>query len=188
MGSGNDSHRKECFRYNVPGHAHGLTFSCYKRQPLLTGERTCQYLADAIIKAGNAHGFSVLSYVFMPEHVHLLIWPKCEEYSIPDILSSIKQSVSRRELQYLRRNRPEKLVCLSTGQKHTPYRFWQDGGGYDRNIKDESTLMHVVEYTHNNPGGRGLVELPLEWKWSSARFWSDGSEDIIPIDRKSFNP
>jgi putative transposase len=180
------SHRKECVRYNVPGHAHELTFSCYKRQALLTEERTCQCLADAIVRARSQHDFGVVSYVFMPEHVHLLIWPRRKEYSVSDIMISIKQAVSRREMAYLRRNRPEMLVYLSTGQKHSPYSFWQAGGGYDRNIKEETTLLHVVEYTHNNPVQRGLVESPVEWKWSSARFWADGTEGVIPIERDSF--
>ena len=28
------SHRKTCKRYNTPGDAHALTFSCFRRQPL----------------------------------------------------------------------------------------------------------------------------------------------------------
>jgi len=31
-------HRKRLKRYNVPGHAHFLTFSVYKRMPLLTND------------------------------------------------------------------------------------------------------------------------------------------------------
>ena len=33
-------HRKKLRRYDEPGHAHFLTFSCYHRLPLLSKERS----------------------------------------------------------------------------------------------------------------------------------------------------
>ena len=67
--------RKRCQRWNTPWQAHGLTFSCYRRQAFLSKDRTRGYLADAVNRARETHGFHVWAYVFMPEHVHLLIWP-----------------------------------------------------------------------------------------------------------------
>lgn len=34
--------------YNIAGHAHELTFSCYHRYPFLRAERCCQWLGEAI--------------------------------------------------------------------------------------------------------------------------------------------
>ena len=34
--------------FHAPGHAHELTFSCYRSYPFLQAERTCQWLAEAI--------------------------------------------------------------------------------------------------------------------------------------------
>ena len=87
---------KTCHRYNEPGDAHELTFSCFKRRRFLSKNRTRQWLAEAIAKA--THPFHVWCYVFMPQHAHLLIWPSEPEHSIEAILQSIKQSVSRRAL------------------------------------------------------------------------------------------
>ena len=175
-------HRKRCVRYNIPGHAHELTFSCYRRKPFLTCERTCSYLVHAIMRASELHEFDVTAYVFMPEHVHLLIIPRPEQYSISDILQSIKQSVARRALNYLRKNDPEGLCQLATGQKHTRYRFWQDGGGYDRNVTTRDTLLTIVPYIHNNPVRRGLVKAATDWKWSSARDWAGNGCGPLPVD------
>lgn len=178
--------RKMCRRYNDPGHAHELTFSCYKRRPFLTKDRIRNYLAEAIVRAKEKHRFDVWGYVFMPEHVHLLIWPHEVEYSISRILLSIKQSVSRRALLHLGRYRPEGLKWVATGQKHTPYRFWLAGGGYDRNITAARTVVDVAEYIHNNPVRRGLVARPEDWPWSSARHWQGRGPGPVPIDRDSF--
>jgi len=44
------SHRKRCRRFNEAGHAHALTFSCFRRQPLLSKDRSRQWLVKAIEK------------------------------------------------------------------------------------------------------------------------------------------
>jgi len=123
-----DKIEKRCKRYNVPGHGHELTFSCYRRMPLLNNPTFCGYLAEAVRSAQKTHLFDVWAYVFMPEHLHLLIYPTQETYSISAILKSIKQSVSRKGLGWLRQHRPEVLERLKTGQKHETLRFWQDDG------------------------------------------------------------
>lgn len=180
-------HRKQCVRYNISGHAHELTFSCYKRQPFLNSNKACEFLAEAINISMSKYNFHVWAYVFMPEHTHLLIMPLNDDYSISNILSSIKQSSSRRFLNDLRKFRPEKLTPFSTGQKNHVYRFWQDGGGYDRNITKPSTLIKVVDYIHNNPVRKGFVKTPQQWRWSSAEFWINGHAGVIPIDKSSFH-
>ena len=179
-------HRKTCHRYSIPGHAHELTFSCFRGQPFLSFDRTMQYLAETIIRAKLKHEFDLWAYVFMPEHVHLLIWPRNEIYSISETLLSIKQSVSRKAMLYLRKNDARKLKFMATGQRHTRYRFWQDGGGYDRNITSRKTLLSSVDYIHNNPVRRGLVSRPEDWRWSSVREWCGSGTSIIPLNMESF--
>jgi putative transposase len=119
----------------------------------------------------------------MPNHVHLLIRPYQEIYSISDILLSIKQSASRKALISLRKKNSALLKKLATGQRHTHYRFWQDGGGYDRNIVFRKTIINVINYIHNNPVRRGLVSRPDDWKWSSAKDWADYGTGPIPIEK-----
>src|SRR5208283_1220865 len=91
---------------NEPGHAHELTFSCYHRYAFLKAERTCQWLADAIDAARLRRDFWLWAYVFMPEHVHLLVVPKNPDYDMVRILRSIKQPVGQRAIAYLRRQAP----------------------------------------------------------------------------------
>jgi len=178
--------RKTCRRYNDPYDAHELTFTCFRKQPFLGKDRTRRYLSEAILRARQMHHFDVWAYVFMPEHVHLLIWPTEEAYSISEMLRSIKQSVSRRAITYLRKHNPDGLRRLATGQKHAPYRFWMDGGGYDRNVRRHETTQKMLEYIHNNPVRRGLVTSPEEWYWSSAREWEGIGPGPVPVDKESF--
>jgi len=64
------------------------------------------------------------------------------------------------------------------GQVH--YHFWQRDGGYDRNIQEPATLRKMIDYVHNNPVRRGLVDQPTDWPWSSAWFYA-GEKDVTLV-------
>ena len=180
------TYTRECHRYNIAGHAHELTFSCYRNQAFLTAERVCKYLVDSIITSREKHQFDLWAYVFMPTHVHLLICPRTTEYSISDILLSIKQPVSRKAVNYLKKNNPGGLRYLTTNESFKRYRFWQRGGGYDRNMTKIKTVIDSGRYLHNNPVRKGLVKSADEWHYSSAADWQKIRQGPIPIDFDSF--
>jgi putative transposase len=168
--------------FDDPGHAHELTFSCYKRYPFLKAERTCRWLADAIGQARAKLGFALWSYVFMPDHVHLIVHPGSQSCGISSLLRAIKEPVGRKAAQFLVRHAPEWLprVTQRRGDREERH-FWQPGGGYDRNIVEPKTLMSMIDYIHLNPVRKGLVERATLWYWSSAA-WFDGSREspLIP--------
>ena len=174
-------HRKNI---NEPGHAHELTFSCYHGFQFLKAERTCRWLADSIEQARRELNFDVWAFVFMPEHVHLLVFPRNEVYDIADIRKAIKSPVAKHAIQYLEANAPEWLprITRQRGRK-TERLFWQSGGGYDRNIISPRTLLNAIDYIHRNPVRRGLVEQANEWKWSSAAWFLGTGPSPIPLDR-----
>ena len=179
--------RKTCRRFNDPGHAHALTFSCYRRQAFLSKDGSRRWLIDAIERARLKHRLHVWAYAIMPEHVHLLIWPTEPVYDISDILISIKQSVTKRALPYVRRQAP---VFLRWMEERRPsgvihYRFWQPGGGYDRNIVEPGTAYRQIEYIHNNPVRRGLCQKPEDWLWSSAADYAGVRVGPLRLDRES---
>ena len=177
--------RHKYYRFNIPGHAHFLTFSCYQNQPLLENQMAKEFLADAINESAVKHNFDLWAYVFMPEHVHLLIYPCVEDYSISEILKSIKQSVSRKMINCLKVHDQVFLKRLETGLKNPRYRFWQDGGGYDRNCRTLEEIINQVNYIHDNPVRRGLVEKAEDWIWSSARDWFNHENGPLLIKKKS---
>ena len=172
--------RKMCRRENVPGHAHSLTFSCFRCHPLLSRDRSRQWFIESLSAARDVHAFDIWAYVIMPEHVHLLIFPRQDGYAIADILRDIKRPVARTAVRYVREHAPYFLAQMRDEQpnRRVRHRFWQRGGGYDRNLVDPSIIHSTIEYIHANPVRRGLAESPDEWKWSSAAFCS-GSTDCV---------
>ncbi len=179
-------YRRTCHAINTPGEAHYLTFSCYKRRDFLARDRTRQYLIEAIEKARVTHAFDLWAYVIMSNHAHVFIFPRQEKYDMGAIETSIKVSVSRRALNYLREHNPGGLRHLATGQVHTPYRFWTSGIGYDKNVTALPATNAIVEYIHNNPVRAGICANPEDWPWSSAREWMEEGSGTLRIDRESY--
>jgi putative transposase len=173
--------------YNTPGHAHELTFTCFQRFQFLRAERTCVWLAEAIEVARRKHAFDLWAYVFMPEHVHLIVFPRRPGYEMGKIASSIKLPVAKRAIRFLEESRSPWLDKISRRRGARVERlFWQSGGGFDRNVTCGKTLLKMIDYLHNNPVRRGLVERGADWRWSSAAALGGGKSpltvDPIPYE------
>ena len=109
-------HRKQVRSYNIPGHAHELTFSCFRRLPLLSQDRTRRWLVDAMEAARRNLDLQLWAYVIMPEHVHLLFWPNWKEYEVRLIRTALKVPVARQALRFLKRRAPSHLHQLKDVQ------------------------------------------------------------------------
>ncbi|MBX3180905.1 MAG: transposase, partial [Candidatus Hydrogenedentes bacterium] len=179
-------YRRTHHPWNNPGEAHYLTFSCFKKRAFLARDRTRQYFLDALASARTRHLFDLWAYVIMPTHAHLLLFPRREHYDMGAIETSIKLSVSRRAMAYLRKHNPDGLRHLATGHIHTPYRFWTSGNGYDQNLVALNEARNMATYIHNNPVCAGLCTEAEAWPWSSAREWIEEGSGPLSIDRDSF--
>lgn len=165
------------------GHAHELTFSCYHRYPFMSAERCCQWLCEAIEEARIEQRFSLWAYVFMPDHVHLIVYPHDVEPDMGDIKGAIKAPVGTKAIKYLEEHAPHWLPKITRQRgKKTERLFWQSGGGYDRDIYTPQALLAMIDYLHANPVRKGLVERPRDWWWSSAAWFDDGSEIPLKVD------
>lgn len=179
-------HRKTRKVYDQEGDAHFLTFSCFRRLPLLSKDRTRQWMIDAIDLSRQKNPFDLWAWVIMPEHVHLVLLPH-PNTKIASILTTMKQSVSRRAMIWLKKHAPDymdHLLDLQPNGKRS-HRFWQRGGGYDRNLRSTRDVHEKINYVHQNPINRGLVNVAEQWKWSSASSWKNDVNEPILINRES---
>jgi putative transposase len=166
-------HRKLVKHYHEPGDLHELTFSCYKRQPLLTNDEWRQQLARCIDEAGQKYEFNLAAFVFMPEHVHLLVVPTGDVPRIDQYLAHVKQPFSKWVKQRLLEMKSSSVDRLTVHERpgKTCFRFWQEGPGYDRNLTTPAVIEAAIDYIHMNPVRRGLVKRAIDWKWSSASWY-----------------
>ena len=125
------------------------------------GERTI--LCKVLNTVRARRDFRLAGFVIMPDHAHWLALPRPE-----DTLSTIVQQwkrISAMKLNSLRRTRET---------------LWQKGF-FDRFMRTPQEFLETLEYIHQNPVQKGLVAIPTDWDWSSARAYADG-ECIIKID------
>lgn len=176
--------RKTRRAWNEPGHAHFLTYSCFRRLPLLTRGRTRRWVLDALEATRREHDVALWAYVIMPEHVHIALLPRQPKYEMRRILVGLKRPVSDAAREYLEEIEDDRWLELLSVEypSRKVFRFWQPGGGFDRNIFREKTVPAVIEYIHANPVRRGLVAQPTDWEWSSARFWENWSKAPVRMD------
>jgi putative transposase len=119
----------------------------------------------------------------MPEHVHLLVNPGDSVGQMPLFLQAVKEPVARQAIRYLQANSPAWLARLTVQEgKRQRRRFWQPGGGYDRNVTSSAALRAMIEYIHANPVRRGLVAKADDWEWSSAAWYSGMRPVKIAMD------
>ena len=167
--------RKRVRYYHQPGNFHELTYSCYRRMPLLTNNRWRAMLSQAITAALERHAFHLAAFVYMPEHVHLLVYPVGPAAMIENLLRAIKRPFSYRIKQLLEASSSPLLEKLTIRQRPgvMTFRFWQEGPGYDRNLFRPRRVLESIDYLHNNPVRRGLVESAISWRWSSIRMYAE---------------
>jgi putative transposase len=156
-----------------------MTFSCYRRLPLLDHPGIMDLFVQRMADAKQRLGFFLFAWVIMPEHVHVILRP-AHGGTWAEIAMSVKTSVARRVIGRWRELRAPILTRLETTSGEV--RFWQPGGGFDRNIRQTPELLHEIQYTHNNPVRRGLVRSADEWRWSSVHWWTGHRNGTLDCD------
>lgn len=149
-------------RYHHSGEFHFLTFSCYRRQPLLASALAYETFEQELETVRRRYRFVVAGYVLMPEHVHLLM----SEPSVATLATV---------LQVLKQQTSKKLKDPRQAQ------FWQRRY-YDFNVYAEEKTAEKLKYMHRNPVVRRLVAKPEDWAWSSFRHYARGTIGTVEIE------
>ena len=146
-------------RWQCEGDLHFVTASCWQRLPYL---QDCFALAEeGLERARVRYRMNVVGYVFMPEHLHLLV----DEPEIGVLAEAIKMF----------------KLSVTLRQERRP--FWQKRY-YDRNVFTHDAMVEALRYIHRNPLKAGLVAQPEEWPWSSYRQYASGLVGKVRVDTK----
>ena len=174
------THRRS---WDVEGDVHCLTFSTFQRQPFLSGIHAPHWFLEVLGEARRCCPFRLFAYVVMPEHVHLVLQP-LPSVPMRRVLWRLKRPMTTRVLEWVRIHRPDFLRRMEDAQPSgkVTYRFWQRGGGYDRNLRSVGDIHEKIGYIHGNPVRRGLVRQSEDWAFSSAPDWVLGRKGPVPID------
>ncbi len=120
-----------------------------------------ELLTDCLARVRERVPVSICAYCMMPDHLHAILFVR-EGTTISDVMMRFKIPASRR-IRPLR-----------------GHGFWQRRF-YDRALRTRGEYDEAFDYIHHNPVHRGLVQDPLDWRWSSAR-WVTQRIGLIEVD------
>jgi putative transposase len=116
----------------------------------LKNPRIACRVESSILRGARELGqYTLLAYVVMPNHVHLLIQPRLPLERITGGIKGVSARDANRILQRV-------------GQP-----FWQ-GESFDHWVRTPAEGEKICTYIEDNPRKAGLVAAPEEWPWSSA--------------------
>ena len=161
-----------------------MTISCDRQYGFLGSDRTREWCCEALDEARTEFAYQLWEYLVMPEHVYVLVYPGDAPEQMSAFLRAVKEPVARKAIRYLKDNASEWLARVTVHEgRRVRHRFWQPGGGYDRNITSTEALRAVIDYIHANPVRRGLVARVEDWQWSSARWYAGLRPVKLEMDR-----
>ena len=129
----------------------------------------------------SAYGFSIVGFVVMPEHVHLLI-TEPRRGTPSTVMQVLKQRVSRHLRRRKRKSVSDAQMRLRfAGCQDTLAQFWQRRF-HDFNVWSAKKRTEKLEYMHANPVKRGLVKDLRHWPWRSYAAYAGRGTALLYID------
>lgn len=152
------------------GTARFITFSCYRRMNYFTENQSKELFIKYLDSVRLKYDFQIYGYVIMPEHIHLVIYPR-KTMHLGLVIREIKSKMAR-----------EYFVQRELNTLEGQHVFWQKRC-YDHNCRSLESVIEKINYCHMNPVKRNLVETPGEWRWSSYNYYQGKSNVPLIVDR-----
>ena len=171
------------FRLNDTSCAFFITTTVVEFSKIFAKESNLEILVENLGFCREKYGFRLLAYVFMPTHIHLIVWPK-ENSSVSDFMRDFKKFTSKRIKDKLKAEKHPLLKVFRTaaaGYKNQVFKLWMDRFDCVA-VCSKKVLDTKVNYIHYNPVEAGLVSKPEDWKYSSAAAYALHSQIPIAID------
>jgi putative transposase len=159
-----------------------VTTTCYKFYHLLEMEECKMIVSNSIHFLNNKYNSSILGYVIMPNHIHLILYfKKLNQLSnwMRDLKKftsvMIRQSIEKSGNNYL-------LERLRVPESKQVFKVWQDRF-HDVHLSQKKILETKLDYIHTNPLQEhwNLVKHPEDWKHSGAQFYEKGTQTPLMV-------
>jgi len=133
--------------------AQGAYYHLYNRgnqkKKVFVDEKDYAFYLRKMVESSRKHGFAIVSYCLMPNHVHLIV-RQDREYPPAKFMSSFHTS----------------YAMVFNKKYRTVGHLFQDR--FKQNIiEDDDYMKNLIAYVHMNPVKAGICKFPKEYKWSS---------------------
>jgi putative transposase len=147
-------------RVIAPGIPHHITQRGNRRQQTFFCDDDYQAYLDLMAEWCAKYHVEIWAWCLMPNHVHLIAAPESEE--------GLARAIGEAHRRYTRR--------INFREKWRGH-LWQER--FASFPMDESYLLAAARYVEMNPVTAGIVSLPQEYSWSSARAHLLAQDDTL---------
>lgn len=137
------------------------------REKIFLGSKQKQYFLALLEKILIEEPVEITAYCLMDNHVHLVVKGEI------DYLTKAIKRLNIRYAMYFNKE-DERIGHVFQDRYRSEV------------ILDEPYLLQVIRYVHNNPVKAGIVNHPLDYKWSSYKEYMTVSSNIISTEQKNF--
>ncbi len=144
----------------------------------------CEILISNIKHYQDKYKFEILAYVIMPTHFHWIIMVNPKFGTVSDIMRDIKKYSAWDIMEKIEKEDPDLMsVFYGEAVKFPGHKrkFWMQRFD-DEVIRNEKMFWTKLHYIHWNPVEAGIVTLPENYKYSSARNYVNNDHSIIKVD------
>jgi putative transposase len=142
---------------------HHITQRGNRRQDTFFCDDDCRYYIRLMAEWCDKCGVTIWAYCLMPNHVHLVAVPESE--------GGLRRAIGEAHRRYTRH-----INFREQWRGH----LWQ--GRFASFLMDEKYLLTTTRYIELNPVRAGLVSIPEEYPWSSAKAHMKGrNDDLVKV-------
>ena len=170
-------------RYRIldTDHPYFITATIIEWLPLFTDPRIVQFILDSMLFMQEQKRIVIYAYVIMENHLHMIL-------SSPHLSTEIgkfKSFTARQIIDHLENTNNrlvlDKLHSFKLAFKtDRTYQLWQEGN-HPKQISSKEMMIQKIEYIHYNPVRRGYIDIPVHWRYSSARDY-ENQTGLIPVN------
>lgn len=157
--------------------------------PVFEEDQYCDILIRNIKHYQKGYKFTALGYVIMPTHFHWIVEVNPKYGTISSIMRDIKKFCAWDIMEQLKKNQRDDLLGIfireAKSYRFHKRKFWMERFD-DEVVRNNGMFRTKIEYMHNNPVKAGLVELPVDYKYSSARNYQLGDQSVLFVDTSWF--
>lgn len=188
-------------RFYLCNHLYFVTTTTEDRTQVFLDEKNVLILLDVIRKYSHRHAVKIHAFVVLPDHMHLLVTPTTDAFTISDFMRGIK---GRSAIEINRRAGTVKTstvepstvetvptnICrhefiraiefIRADRANAKTCIWQHQF-LDHVVRNNEDYKLHIEYIHNNPVKHNLCRGPEEYRWSSYRHYMYDEDVLIPI-------
>lgn len=145
------------------------TATCLNWQPLLHSDDRKKIIMDSLKFLVEDGRVWLYGFVIMPNHIHLM-WRKKEAWVEKDVqLMFSKYTAQQLKFLLIKKNTPE-LETYESTQRDRDYQFWERRP-FKAEMYNRKVAGQKIEYMHDNPVKADLCRDPIDYPFSSARFY-----------------